>query len=166
MKNYSNPKKDRFLASIPLASMESYDDRLTEGCKFNFSYFDVQPAGQHFGDWSHAQLVGLLEKLKEYSKKPLSAWLTTPVGKSGTVLAIYGAFPKDSDFTVPKHVPHQAMWGRFRLESAVRLVGFVVPGEFHDRAHPRTRCRFDCNTFYVVFLDENHVFYKSSGEDK
>jgi hypothetical protein len=166
MSSFKNSRKDQFLARFPPPSIEADDDRLTIGCKFNFSYFDVQPAGQSFADWNHGELVALLEKLKEYCKKSLQNWTTTPIGRgSGNVLEIYGAFPGRSDFTCPKHVPHQARWSRFRLESAVRLVGFVVPTEFRNMKHQTTGHPFDCNTFYVVFLDKNHRFYKC-GEPK
>jgi hypothetical protein len=112
------------------------------------------------------QLAKLLGKLKDYSAEPLKHWMAQPVGKSGTVLAIYGGFPSRSDFTNPKHVPHQAQWGRFRLEHSVRLVGFVLPANYRDTKHPKHLCgeTFDCNTFYVVFLDANHVFYKSEAK--
>jgi hypothetical protein len=161
MTKYKNTKRDSFLASIIQASIDNDSDCLSKKCKFNFSYFDIQDAGQSFDDWDQKQISKLLNKLKDYCNEPLSYWKNKPIGKSGTVLAIYGTFPKNSDFTHPKHVPHQAQWGRFRIESAVRLVGFVLPDEYHDKAHARTGYRFDCNTFYVVFLDAEHKFYKT-----
>ena len=161
MTRFKNARKDAFIEAIATASIDAADDRLTEKCKFNFAYFHVQEASQAFEDWSGAQLAKLLNKLTEYSKQPLAHWKTTSVGKSGTVLSIYGAFPTKSDFSHPKHVPHQAEWGRFRLESAVRLVGFVVPHSHHEKRHPATNHPFDCNTFYVVFLDKDHKFYKT-----
>lgn len=57
---------------------------------------------------------------------------------------------------MPKIVPIDAKWGRFRFNSKKRLVGFIVP---KDEIHPQTNYRFDKNTFYVVFLDKNHEFY-------
>jgi hypothetical protein len=155
-----NSRKAAFLASFPEASIESSDDTLTQRCKFNFSYFVKQDTSQSFDEWSYGQLVKLMEKLKEYSYQPLSYWTNQSVGKSGRILSIYGAFPKDSDMEHPKHVPHQVLWGRFRLEQSVRLVGFVLPPDLHHKAHS-SGDRFDCNTFYVVFLDANHAFYKS-----
>jgi hypothetical protein len=83
-----------------------------------------------------------------------------PIGKGGgTVLSIYGAFPQKSKFCHPKHVPHQVCWGRFRLDFSGRLVGFILPAEYDGKYHAKTGKRFDCNTFYVVFLDANHSFY-------
>ncbi len=155
-----NSKKMRFLASLPLASVDSPEDTLAARCKFNFSYFTQQEAGQDFADCEQQQLAKLLDKLKDYSKEPLAYWKNMAVGKSGSVLAIYGAFPGKSGFTHPKHVPHQALWGRFRLDHTARLIGFVLPAGCHDQISAQG-VRFDCNTFYVVFLDQQHCFYQN-----
>lgn len=163
MINPTNSKKDGFLASIPTSSIDSKDDTLTRRCKFNFSYMDFsQPAGQKFEEWTHEQLFKLLDKLCAYCKEPLKYWENQKIGgKKNSVLEIYGGFPRVSDFKHPPHVPHQAMWARFRLESSVRLVGFVLPPEYDKKQHPGTGLYFDCNTFYVVFLDVDHRFYKT-----
>lgn len=162
MSRFGNSAREQFLGGFLEASLHADHDDLTVRCKFNFSYFDVQAAGQDFDDWEYGQLVKLLNKLKEYSRESLSHWRAQPVGAAGTVLAVYGDFPKrKSDFEMPQHVPKEAQWGRFRLESAVRLVGFVLPGACSDKVHPVTKQKFDCNTFYVVFLDAKHKFYKT-----
>lgn len=166
MNSFENSRKGRFLDSIPICSLDSEEDLLTKKCKFNFSYFVKQPAGQSFDELSHEKLHKLFDKLKEYSQQPLTYWMSQPIGKSGRVLSIYGDFPRKSEFTHPKHVPHQALWGRFRLEWADRLVGFIVPNSYHGKAHPATGERYDRNTFYVVFLDPNHKFYQSAKEAK
>ena len=161
MNSFRNKKGEAFLESIPTVSLESDDNLLSTQCKFNFGYFDLQPAGQNFSDWTHVQLLELMDKLKEYSKLPLQHWRNCPIGKGGgTVLSIYGSFPGNSDFTHPKHVPHEAQWGRFRLSFSGRLVGFIVPSNLHDLEHKVTKKRLDANTFYVVFLDANHRFAK------
>lgn len=155
MSAFNNKSKEKFLAEFPTASIESANCNLSTRCKFNFSYFDAtQPAGQDFCDWSLENLVELLYKLKEFSKESLKYWETQGL------LVNYKSFPRKSDFTHPKHVPHQVHWGRFRLGGATRLAGFMVPGEFHDTSHRITGVRFDSNTFYVVFLDSDHKFYK------
>jgi len=161
MKSYENSRARRYLEQLPVTSLDGEEDTLSARCKFNFSYFDIQEASQSFEDWNHDQLVKLLNKLKEYSKESLQHWKNTSLGKSGAVLSIYGLFPKKTDFVVPKHVPHQAEWGRFRLEQAVRLVGFVLPNEYQGKVHMRTGQPFCCNTFYVVYLDKKHLFYKT-----
>lgn len=156
-KKFDNKRAKEFIDAFPECSIESKDDTLTERCKFNFSYFDVQDAGQAIGDWDHTELASLLEKLKEFSQKSLAYWRTQGGGR----FVVYGKFPAaNSDFKHPKHVPHQAQWARFRLESTVRLVGFVLPNDVHGAQHVRTKERFDSNTFYVVFFDKHHLFYK------
>lgn len=165
MSKYKNKRKTNFLESIPKISLDNKDDTLTIKCKFNFAYFDnSQDAGDDFMDWSEAELVKLLNKIKEFSKNSLEYWQRQPIGTGkhrSNVFEIYDRFPIHSDFTHPKHVPHQIFWGRFRLEGSVRLVGFVIPEEYHDKFHEKTGVRFDKNTFYVVFLDKNHRFYKT-----
>ncbi len=165
MKYFGNTRKASRLKSFVKASIEEDKDRLTLRCKFNFHYMDFsQAAGQKFADWNREQLAKLLDKLKNYSEESLSYWSnqSQKVGKrSHNVLEIYGAFPKKSDFIHPPHVPHQAMWARFRMENLVRLIGFVIPKEFGNTMHCGTKIMFDCNTFYVVFLDKDHKFYKS-----
>lgn len=160
MSKFDSQKKARFLSDIPTASIERLDCTLTKKCKFNFAYFEKQQASQEFSQWSQPQLAGLFDKLRDYGRESLSHWMTMPVGKSGTVLSIYGSFPSKSEMTHPKHVPHQAQWGRFRLDWAGRLCGFVVPKTEDGKEHEGTKYRFDANTFYVVFLDNEHRFYK------
>lgn len=158
MNKYKNSQKITFLDGIPTSSIESENDILSIKCKFNFAYFDEQTAGQSFGDWTKEQLIDLLHKMKEYSKQSLKYWIAQ------NKFVIYGKFPNNSDFFHPKHVPIEAQWARFRLESTVRLAGFVVPGQFNGTMHKKTKCLFDSNTFYVVFLDENHLFYKTESK--
>lgn len=158
MNPFKNTQKQKFLAQINVTSIDDSANDLSSRCKFNFSYFIVQQASQDFSDWTLDQLVKLLNKLKDYGKESLNHWRNQHY-KSGTVLAVYKQFPTKTKFTNPNHVPHQAEWARFRLESGVRLVGFVLPPEYDGKAHPVTGNRFDCNTFYVVFLDLHHHFY-------
>ncbi len=162
MSKFGNTKKDAYLSFLDgLPSLFDKSNNLTTRCKFNFSYFDSsQAAGQAFSKWTFKQLCELLDKLGDYSAKTLNQWSRERAGGSGlTVLAIYGGFPPKSHFTQPKHVPYQAQWGRFRLGSKIRLVGFTVPGDLHRQSHPVTNELFDKNTFYVVFLDKDHKFY-------
>lgn len=163
MSTFSNSKKNNFLNSIPQKSLDSYDDDITARCKFNFSYFDSsQQAGQKFEDWTQDQLSKLLNKLKEYSKYSLKHWQNQKIGSGKhrkNILEIYGNFPRKSDFSFPPHVPHQVSWARFRLEQAVRLIGFVIPDSYLKKEHTKTGLPFDCNTFYIVFLDKYHRFF-------
>ncbi len=161
MSKFKNSKKDGFLNSIPTISLDSDDNDLTSKCKFNFGYFDVQnEISQDFKDWSHDELVKLLEKLKNYSKSSLEYWKNKKVGNY-PVFVVYDKFPDKTDFTKPKHIPHQVLWARFHLENMVRLIGFVIPDEYKDKVHQKTAHGFDTNTFYVVYLDKEHKFYKT-----
>lgn len=156
---FKSLRKDSFLGSLPVLSLDS--GVIADKCKFNFSYFDSsQPLGQDFADWSHLELVKLLEKLKNYTGCSLEYWRNERTGGGGLkVLEIYGAFPKRSGFTHPKHIPHDVLWARFRLENLVRLVGFVVPKSMKCQEHVKMKEPYDSNTFYVVFLDKDHKFY-------
>ena len=160
MKKYRNYAKESFLSQIPTTRLESAGNSLAEKCKFNFAYFDIQPAGQDFCDWTSDQQTKLFNKLKYYTKESLDHWRKSPVGASGSVLATYGSFPASSDFKHPPHVPHEVEWGRFRLEQAMRLVGFTLPANLHGKEQNSCGYAFDSNTFYVVFLDASHRFYK------
>jgi len=159
-----NKKKNRragaFLANIPLASIEEATDTLAQKCKFNFAYFVKDNASQDFRDWSQKQLYELFDKLKEYSKFTLAHWENQQLGNH-PLFVKYTQFPTNTDFTLPKSIPHQAIWSRFRLEGDSRLIGFVLPDEYRDEAQHKSGFRFDTNTFYVVFLDEHHKFYKT-----
>lgn len=165
-KKFESSKKRDFLKSIPETNLKN--SGIATRCKFNFSYFDAsQEAGQDFSDWNNnagsATLLSLLSKVKEYTKQPLSYWREQRAGAGGLkVLSYYESFPQKTEFKHPKHVPHDAVWGRFRLGNKIRLVGFVVPEKLHDATQYDNKgnsYRFDSNTFYVVFLDENHKFY-------
>lgn len=160
MSGRGNSKRELFLGEVnSRVSLDSDDNDHTLRCKFNFSYFCVQPAGQDFSGWTKDQLAKLLESLRDFSRLPLNHWRSAPVKGGMPILSIYSNFPNKTKFECPPHIPHQAQWGRFRLGSAVRLVGFVVPDAYRTQVHQRTGELFDCNTFYVVFLDANHQFY-------
>ena len=154
-----NKRAGAFLDSIPLASIENKDDKLAQKCKFNFSYFINDSAGQDFRDWTQKQLYELFDKLKAYSEFSLSHWEKQKLGNH-PLFVKYSQFPTNTDFEVPKSIPHQAIWSRFRLEGDSRLIGFVLPDEYRDEEQNKSGFRFDTNTFYVVFLDEHHKFYK------
>lgn len=166
MNRFNNSGKDRFLKSFPDASLELDSDPLAARCKFNFAYFEVQAASQAFSDLTPDKMAMLFEKLKEFSKESLDYWRSQRVGKSGHVFSTYGKFPSNSDFTQPKHIPHQADWGRFRMDWASRLCGFSVPKSHDGKLHLGSGKIWCSNTFYIVFIDEDHRFYKSGNEAK
>jgi len=166
MGKFKNTKTESFLNSeFFKTSLDDENNNLTLRCKFNFSYFDnSQDCGQDFDEWTEIQLQKLLNKVKEYSKFSLKHWSNQKVGSGKhkhNILEIYGAFPTNTDFKCPTSIPHQVEWGRFRLENKVRLIGFVIPSSYHKTLHSKTMEMFDKNTFYVVFLDKEHKFYKT-----
>lgn len=165
MKDFTSKRKTDFLDRIPIASIESKDNNLVVRCKFNFSYFEKQNAGIGFDELSQEKLVKLLVKLKEYGRESLKYWENQAVGKSGSVYANYGAFPSKSEFEHPKHIPHEADWGRFRIDHSTRLCGFTIPRKFEDFPKTKEGRRFCSNTFYIVFLDPYHKFYQSGNEE-
>ncbi|EJV9421101.1 hypothetical protein N7893_000736 [Vibrio vulnificus] len=160
---FNNKKKSSFLESIPSCSIESSGDTLAQKCKFNFSYFDSsQTAGTNIEEIQLGNLQKLFVKLQEYGKFNLTHWTREPIGHGKNhVLEIYGSFPRKSDFVHPKHVPHQAQWARFRLDRETRLVGFTLDKEYDGMQQNKSGFCFCSNTFYVVFIDEKHGFYKT-----
>lgn len=166
MKNFNSSRKSRFLQSLPQSSLESGD--IAARSSFNFSYFEAnQNAGQDFADWGDgtgaSSLATLLEKIKSYTKEPLTYWRNERVGSKGLrVLAHYDEFPKRSDFKHPPHVPHDVIWARFRLANMVRMIGFVIPERLAGKTYQDSKGNkylYDSNTFYVVFLDKEHRFF-------
>ena len=160
---YTNTRKEQRLSEFTKQIMlETLTDKLTARCKFNFHYFTKDKnAGQEFNEWTHKQLLKLIDKLKAYSENSLGYWQTQLLEKQ-SVLEIYGAFPKSkSKFTEPTRIPSDIQWGRFRLEGDMRLIGFIIPTDKHNDIHKGTREIYDSNTFYIVFLDSKHEFYKT-----
>lgn len=156
-----NSRRSGFLADLPKVSIESEGNDIAARCKFNFSYLCTDPAGKDIADLSHAEIAAIFEKLKHFSKETLKYWENRPVGKSGTVLAIYGGFPSLSKFKCPEHVPIEASWGRFRLDHTMRLAGFVIPAQYDGTLQASSGKLLDSNSFYVVFFDPDHKFWSS-----
>ena len=116
---------------------------IEEHMAFNFEYFaHGQNQGEDFREWTHEQLIELLDKMVEYSKKSKLEWLN-----ERNILSTYQDKAKcNFGFTLPSNIPKEdIIWARFRLESKIRLVGFFAKN-----------CK---NIFYIVFLDEKHRFY-------
>jgi len=158
----SKHKEALFASLATRASLNETNNNIAERCKFNFSYFvNNDEAGQDFKDWNQEELSKLLNKIKDYTKSSLNYWKTQNVGKY-KVFVNYGAFPtKNTDFTEPKHIPIEVEWCRFHLENKPRLIGFKVPDNYHDELQENSLFKFDKNTFYVVFLDREHRFWKT-----
>lgn len=157
-KKFSNSRKDRRVMELAVTDLESESNNLTLRCKFNFSYIDgTQDAAPGLIDISDEELRMLVVFLKEMSANSLRHWL---VEKR---YVEYDHFPPraKTEYIHPPHVPVQARWGRFRITGAYRLCGFTVPGELDGERHPVTGMLYDKNTFYIVFLDIAHQFWKT-----
>lgn len=153
-----NPKKDAFLNRFPTSSIASSD--IETRFKFNFSFFDNSQAhGVGFDTVEPDMLVTIMTKMKDYSRQDLNYWRHQRCGGGGLkVLADYGAFPANSNFTHPKPVPHDANWCRFRLDNLARLIGFTIPGGMPNKSAAGST-PYDKNAFYLVFIDLEHNFY-------
>lgn len=153
-----NPLKLKFLDQFPTSSLDNSD--IKSRCKFNLSFFDdSQPHGSAFDTLEAETLSDILSKIKAFTRNDLNFWRNERCGGSGLkIFTDYSCFPKRSNFSFPKHIPHDVRWGRFRLENLMRLVGFTIPGTFKNNEksenHP-----YDVNTFYLVFIDLEHNFY-------
>ncbi len=162
-KHKRNKRKERFISEVSLPSL--IDSNLVERCKFNFSYLDETQDGiQSIADWNQDgnkvdSLENLIKCVKEYTTQSLSYW------KSQRNLVIYGNFPRGkTELKHPKNIPHEVHWGRFRLSGKVRLIGFVIPKELAELENSKIHNRnfqYCTNTFYVVFLDKDHLFYQT-----
>lgn len=160
-----NNKSKEFVDSLPETTIES--SKIEEKCKFNLSYFDhTQSAGQKFDEWSNSTgivtLVNLLDKFKEYTNESLNYWRNQRSGGGGLkILEDYGDFPSNSDFKHPRSVPADVHWARFRLGNKVRVIGFVISKDSIRNLSDEEQKNYCHNTFYVVFLDKDHRFYKT-----
>ena len=94
-----------------------------------------------------------MDKLKSFASRSLIELIQDKRYKN------YGDFPLNAitDLVQPKDLPsHGIKWGSFRITGAERLIGFVV-SELAEGGD----CSILKNTFFVVFLDKNHKFWKS-----
>ena len=161
---FSNSRKNAALQAQPKLLFETETPPISQRCKFNFHYMNfIAPALSFEECEQNGQLASIMAKLKHFSEYPLLHWRREPIGTGkGHVLEIYGDFPRPSknEYKYPKNVPADALWGRFRINQKFRLVGFVIPDELHGKKGSTGDFLFDKNTFYCVFLDPNHQFWK------
>jgi hypothetical protein len=158
--NKSNKTKNSVLNSVDSLKDVTFDDAM-DLITISFKYFCVNqiPVGQNFPDWKDKMRLDLLEKLAEYTKYSRQHWKNQK-SNGLPLLAEYGTFPVNSDFKVPSNIPNpkELIWSRFRLMQKVRVCGFFVSREIAKNYS------LSENTFYVVFLDKDHKFYKTEKE--
>lgn len=109
---------------------------------FSFRHFDeTQPKTntQTIDVWvEHGLIKDLFRRLQELSK------LTRAEAEQQKQIKIYGEFPMRSDFKIPTYITHEVEWG------IIKQVGGQVSG---------VAGYIMDNTFYIVFLDQNHRFW-------
>lgn len=119
---------------------------VTDRSLLTFSFRDIdetQPSNetQTIALWEREGLLKpLFHKLKELSK------LKRIEAESCGAIKVYNKvpFPPKTDFVHPKHVPQGVHWAVVQSLGGQkgRVAGYIVE-----------------NTFYVVFLDQNHRFW-------
>lgn len=156
----TNKKKQVILDSIDNLPDVTFNDA-KDLINISFKYFCVNqiPVGQQFSDWTEKLRLDLLQKLAELTKYTRNDW---KLKKSNglPLLAEYGKFPINTDFTIPSNIPNsdEIIWSRFRLMQKVRVCGFFVTETIAKQYD------LSINTFYVVFLWIDHRFYKTENE--
>jgi len=161
-KNFkNNSKKQSFLNKLPSDGIET--SNVASRCHFNFSYFCPDNGGQDWPEWNvpagSSSLESLAKKLVHFTQEPLKYWEDQRAGAGGLkILTYYPSFPNNSLFQIPRFVPHDVRWGRFRLGNKVRLAGFSIPQELDGKLDCKGNT-LSSNIFYLVFLDKNHEFW-------
>lgn len=158
--NKKNTTKQSFLNSIESLEENTFVDA-TNLITISFKYFCINqsPVGQTFTEWKDNMRLDLLQKLAEYTKYNRGHW-KNQFSNGLPLLAEYGDFPTNTDFELPKNIPnpHELIWSRFRLMQKVRVCGFFVTDDIAKKYNLST------STFYIVFLDKDHRFYKTEIE--
>lgn len=163
---FGNTAKESYLKSFSNIVLSSDSCDIAVRLKFNFSYLDESQEKNGFVSFSQltkVQAEKLLNKLKEFSRNSRQDLENMYVGSGKhrySLLAVYKDWPKETDAERPKYIPQDVDWARFRLESDFRLCGFFIPKRLDGEEDSRFKVYFDSNTFYVVFIDPNHRFYK------
>lgn len=155
---FKNKKAIAFIKDLPKESVES--SGIVKRLKFNLHYLDLEQPAALKGELTIDFFSLLLAKLKNFSEEALAHWITMPAGRgNGNIYQVYKKFPSKSEFKNPSSVPHDAVWGRFRVDRTIRLAGFTVPPSLNHKLCDNEKFRYCSNTFYVVFIDMHHKFY-------
>lgn len=138
MSKVNKARKEPSLISSYLNKKSSKED-LKKDSYLNVSFRHLDKTqGSTLEEWAE---TGYLLAAVIILKNLCCATLQEQLGKA---IDIYGSFPVEkSAYTHPKQVPEDAQWGRIHIDGTHILAGHFVE-----------------NTFYVVFLDNNHSFYK------
>lgn len=111
---------------------------------FNFKDFDFNqcPPGQTLEQW---QADKMLDKLI-LKFIDICEYTRLEAIQSG-LLKVYGVFPANSRFKIPRHIEGEVSWGTIQRIGGQkpRLAGYIID-----------------SVFYPVFLDKEHLFYPSN----
>ena len=140
MNNRLGLKKDRG-SHVLIQDKKEEANVIAENFNISFQYLDTtQKYGSSFRDWQECGwLSKMLETLQGYCHKPLNQQF------DGYKFKAYTGYPpsKKTEFSYPPNIPPDAHWARIHILNTAVVVGHYVG-----------------NTFYVVFLDKTHKFYK------
>lgn len=155
MSNSKNSKAKKFIESKRIEQEGLSEELCVNSTYFNFKYLTKQKRyGKLFEDLTHVQLLSVVSKIIEFSKKPLHLW-----SLDGNRFVNYVNWPRGSNYRYPDIVPPNVQWCRFRIEGDFRLIGFLAPKHLYpSNCDAFSRCYIG-NVFYVVFLDDEHDFW-------
>ena len=110
---------------------------------FNFKDFDFNqcPPGQTLEKWQDAKMLDKLVR-----KFIVVCTCTRPEAEQKGLLKVYGDFPANSQFEIPRHIVGDVAWGTIQRIGGQkpRLAGYIIGP-----------------VFYPVFLDKDHLFFPS-----
>lgn len=163
---FKNSRKESFFEQLPTDLVAK--TKLASFVKFNIKYLDSSRSGEGFlifSDLSEKQKKMVFDKIKEFTGNSKKYWERTAMLGSHHVLERYSESVLDSKcVSLPKHVPVDVEWYRWRLEGDFRLIGFFISKErWHEEVKIDGEDFFlDPNTFYLVYIDPEHHFYKTT----
>ena len=110
-------------------------NKFDENFRFSFQFLD-RTQGQSLEEWNeNGNLLKMNQTLLAYCNEPIKKQFNRNFKE-------YGEFPKKSGFTPPKYIDDDVNWASLHITGKVVLGGFIYN-----------------NTFFIVFLDEEHKFY-------
>jgi hypothetical protein len=137
--NKFKPRKSGTLKR-DLGNLELRNGKRDPYIVLSFKDFDMTQ-GQLFSDWETEKLLALaVDKLRQVCGLTKNEATKSEIIKPYTKVG----FPPNSEFTHPKHVPHDVIWNSMHIQGKPCVIGY-----------------FDDNIFFVVFLDKNHAFWPS-----
>lgn len=164
-KRFSNKRKDRQVKALSDQVLPTKE--LIDSCSFNFFFLteDQSVEESTIAYWEKEGLFSKhLSKIQNFSKHSLKQLLADQnFRKLFKCLRDKSAQPSNARLSMPSAVPSCAEWYEFHLGGLQRLIGFVMPGQFHGEKFPGVDSEFSINknTFYVVFFDGAHDFWPS-----